>query len=123
MRLRDRSAPLAAAVLAAGYAAILLALIETPFARATGRPAPLLAEIDTPVARLLFLLFVWRLAMRGLLVGRLYGPGEALRSLPRMVVSNLVAIAASARALWTYVANAAPRWDATVHTLPEEIPR
>ncbi|GGE83882.1 glycosyltransferase family protein [Sphingomonas prati] len=123
MRLRDRSAPLAAAVLAAGYTAILLALIETPFAWAAGRPAPILAEIDTPIAHLLFLLLIWRLAMRALLVGRLYGPGEALRSVPRIVVSNLVAIAASARALWCYVAGAPPRWDATVHTLPDDAPR
>ncbi|MFD1949623.1 glycosyl transferase family protein [Sphingomonas arantia] len=123
MRLRDRSAPLAAAVLAAGYTAILLALFETPFAWAAGRPAPLLAEIDTPIAHLLFVLLIWRLAMRALLVGRLYGPGEALRSVPRIVVSNLVAIAASARALWCYVAGAPPRWDATVHTLPDDAPR
>ncbi|WP_083672130.1 glycosyl transferase family protein [Sphingomonas montana] len=121
MRLRDRSAPLAAAVLAAGYATILLTLAECAIAWRTGRPGPLLADIDTPIAWLLLLLLAWRLAMRALLVGRLYGPGEALRSLPRMVVSNLVAIAASARALWRYVADGPPRWDATVHTLPDDV--
>ena len=122
MRLRDRSAPLAAAVLAAGYLAVLLALIETAVAWSLGRPGPILAEIDTPMARILAGLLLWRLAMRALLVGRLYGPGEAVRSLPRMVVSNLVAIAATGRALWRYVANAPPRWDKTAHSLPDDPP-
>lgn len=122
MRLRDRSAPLAAAVLAAGYVAILLALIETAIAWQLGRPGPILAEIDTPLARTLAVLLVWRLGMRSLLVGRLYGPAEAARAMPRMVVSNLVAIAATARALWRYVADAPPRWDKTAHSLPDDPP-
>jgi adsorption protein B len=120
MRFRDRSAPLAAAVLAAGYLAILLMLVETAVAWTQGRPGPILAELRTPLGRILLFLLAWRLAMRALLVGRLYGPGEALRSLPRMVVSNLVAIAAAARALWRYAAHAPPRWDKTAHSLPPE---
>jgi adsorption protein B len=120
MRMRDRSAPLAAVVLAAGYMAVLLALIETGLAWREGRDGPILTELDTPLGRFLILLLLWRLAMRALLVGRLYGPGEALRSIPRMVVSNLVAIAATGRALWLYVAGAPPRWDKTTHSLPDD---
>jgi len=122
MRLRDRSAPLAAAVLAAGYAAFLLALIETGFAWVAGRPGPILVEIRSPMGMALCVLLLWRLAMRALLVGRLYGPGEALRSMPRIVVSNLVAIAATARALWRYVAGGPPRWEKTAHSLPDDPP-
>lgn len=120
MRMRDRSAPLAAAVLAAGYAAMLLALIETGLAWRAEREGPILTELDNPLGRLLIGLLLWRLAMRAFLVGQLYGPGEALRSIPRMMVSNLVAIAATARALWHYVADAPLRWDKTAHSLPDD---
>ena len=118
MRTRDRSAPLAAVVLAAGYATLLLMLVEWVLSRGVVRP-PFAAGLGLPMTIALGLLLVWRLGMRALLVGMLYGPAEAARSLPRVVVSNLIAIAASARALWRYVAGAPPIWDKTAHSLPE----
>lgn len=119
MRLRDRSVLLAAIVLAATYVALLLTLIETAIAWAYGREGALLATASSPLAIVLVILLLWRLAMRALLVNLTYGWREALRSVPRVVVSNLISIAAATRALRQYSSGAAPRWDKTPHSLPE----
>jgi adsorption protein B len=61
MRVRDRSAPVAAAVLAAGYLALLVAGAESLLAWSEGRPAPVVAEVKSPLAWVLAGLLVWRL--------------------------------------------------------------
>jgi adsorption protein B len=122
MRVRDRSAPLAAAVLAAGYLAFVVAAVESLIAWRHGLRPPVVAEIKSPLAMVLAALLLWRIGMRALLVHQLYGRTEALWSMPRIVVSNLVAIAAALRALGRYVAGRAPRWEKTPHSLPDPPP-
>jgi bacteriophage N4 adsorption protein B len=68
------------------------------------------------------LVLVWRTAMKMTFVGKLYGAGHALLSVPRMVVGNLIGLAATGRAvrqfahhLWT---GAPLRWSKTAHAFP-----
>jgi len=118
MRMRDRRGPLAALLLAAGYAALLLWL-QISLAAALGAPvtfvpSPLLATLLT----LNLWLLGWRLLMRFGFTTAAYGLGEGLRAIPRMVVSNLVAILAARRALSLHEAGGPRRWDKTHHIFP-----
>ena len=122
MRMRDRRAPLAAAVLLAAYLALLLwsaALVVTLF----GAPMP--ASPSGTLALLLVAngaLLLWRMAMRAAFVGRRYGISEALLSMPRMLVGNIVAMMAARRAVARYVAmlrGAPTAWDKTAHQFPD----
>lgn len=69
----------------------------------------------------LFLL-AWRAAMKMNFVGRLYGVAHALASVPRMIIANVIGLAATARAvkqyahhLWT---GQPLRWAKTAHEFP-----
>jgi adsorption protein B len=66
-------------------------------------------------------LLMWRIAMRAVFTGSAYGWREAVRSVPRLLVGNLIAICAAARALVIYAGRAPPAWDKTRHTFPKEI--
>jgi adsorption protein B len=59
--------------------------------------------------------------MRALFVHRAYGPAEAVRSIPRVFVANIIAMMAARRALAMYVRlwrGGAVRWDKTSHRFP-----
>jgi adsorption protein B len=125
MRLRDRQSPLAALLLFLGYTALLLWLLLKAREGATGAaPAPLppaLAWLVTVNSALL----AWRLAMRFGFVAQAYGWREGLRSIPRVIVGNLIAMMAAALALRRYRAlrrTGQPRWDKTAHIFPAEAP-
>ena len=60
--------------------------------------------------------------MRVLFTASTYGWGEGIRSIPRLLVGNLVAIAAAARAVSLYVGRKPQAWDKTRHTFPKELP-
>lgn len=120
MRFRDRRAILAALVLTCAYLSGLGVLI---LAAIGARPAFTPAELD--LVELCTALMIWRLAMRALFVARIYGPAEAIASLPRVLIGNLIAIAAARRALMSYLrlARGAPlRWEKTDHRFPSELP-
>ena len=62
---------------------------------------------------------VWRLAARALFTAREFGVVQGLLAIPRVIVSNTVAIVASRRALFAYAASlrgARVTWDKTEHT-------
>lgn len=120
MRFRDRRAILAALVLTCGYAAFALTLALAALGRPVrfGPGGILLLQLCTA-------LMAWRLFMRAVFVARLYGPTEAIASLPRVLLGNLIAIAAARRALISYLrlARGAPlRWDKTSHSFPKSLP-
>jgi adsorption protein B len=120
MRLRDRRGPLAALLLVAGYAAAFLWL-QLALAAALGAPVAL--AVSPALALLLKLnlaLLAWRLAMRFAFVTAAYGLGEGLRSIPRMVVGNVIAILAVKRAVALHLGGGPQRWDKTVHVFPSE---
>ncbi|HEX2803041.1 MAG TPA: glycosyl transferase family protein [Sphingomicrobium sp.] len=122
MRMRDRRGPIAALLLLSGYAAALI-WSQMWLARALG--APVQVGIDPALAILLWInlwLLLWRIAMRALFTGSVYGWREGVRSVPRLVIGNLIAIAAAARALGMYVGRTPPAWDKTRHTFPKQLP-
>lgn len=122
MLVHDRRSIFAAIVLIAAYLCIaltaLLALFETA---GLHTPSPL-----PPALRMLLAInaafLVWRLAVRAAFVGSLYGPAEALYSVPRSIIANIIAIMAARRACVAYVRHCrgAPLvWDKTAHhTVP-----
>lgn len=122
MRWRDRQGLLAALVLCVGYAATIPATLLL-LSQASGGP-----RLDIPPFLRLMIwgtsgLLIWRLAVRAFFVGRVYGLGEALRSIPRAVVGNTIAILAAVRALTRYAdmsRNGAMEWDKTAHYFPEQ---
>jgi len=118
MRLRDRRGPLAALLLVAGYVALVLWL-QIELAAALGAPvrfeaSPLLASLLTLNAWL----FGWRMVMRFAFTTTAYGLGEGLRSIPRVIVGNVIAILAARRALALHEAGGPRTWDKTSHIFP-----
>ena len=118
MQLRDRRGPLAALLLAIAYALVGLTLAVW-MARTAGfvPPAPRDRLLDV---LLLFNLaaLAWRAVWRGAFTAREYGWREGVRAVPRLLVSNVVAIMAGRRALAAYVGTlrgAPPVWNKTEH--------
>lgn len=120
MRLRDRRAVLAALILAAAYGALLLWAAGALLGR-DQTPGPVLTGLLSANAAML----VWRMAMRFWMVARLYGWREGLRSIPRTVVANIIAMMAARRAVAAYagLARRGPiAWDKTGHVFPDALP-
>jgi len=123
MRMRDRRGPLAALLLLAAYAAAFL-WSQIWLAEALG--APIDARLDPALLTLLTIngwLLAWRVFMRACFTTHAYGLAEGILSIPRLVVGNLIAILAAARALSIHVGGGATRWDKTRHIFPAELPQ
>ncbi|HEY8592195.1 MAG TPA: glycosyl transferase family protein [Sphingomicrobium sp.] len=123
MRLRDRRGPIAALLLVAGYAAAFL-WSQIWVAEALG--APIEARLDPAMVMLLTVtgwLLVWRIFMRACFTAYAYGWREGLFSIPRLVVGNVIAMLAAARAISIHIGGGAKRWDKTRHIFPVELPR
>lgn len=118
MQLRDRRGPLAALVLALGYA-----LVFTTLAGLGAQWLGWLHPMPLPPALKLLLLantgfFLWRAAIRALFTAREFGWREGVRAVMRIPVSNAIAIVATRRALLAYVRSlggAPMTWDKTEH--------
>ena len=122
MRMRDRRGPLAALLLLAGYTSAFL-WAQVAFAAVLG--APIAVPVSPLLAALLWLngwLLGWRLLMRAGFTTAAHGLGEGLRSIPRTVVGNLIAVLAARRALIAHSAGGAREWDKTRHIFPLELP-
>ncbi|MFZ1368257.1 glycosyl transferase family protein [Sphingorhabdus sp.] len=127
MRLRDRKAPLAALVLLTAYLCIILTALLM-LGKAAGQ---VVFPAYSPLIRGLLLangcMLLWRLAVRAAFVGRLYGSREALRSIPRTIIANIIAIMAARRACWQYLLHmkgGVLAWDKTNHSnFPSQVAR
>jgi adsorption protein B len=120
MRFRDRRAILAALVLTCAYLSGLFLLVL-----GWAGSAPSFSESELALFGLCTGLMIWRVAMRALFVGRIYGPAEAIASVPRILLGNLIAIAAARSALVSYLRLArggALIWDKTEHRFPKDMP-
>jgi adsorption protein B len=123
MRMRDRRGPLAAVLLIAAYGAAFL-WSQIWLAEALG--APIKARLDPGLVTLLTIngsLLAWRVLMRATFTASVYGWGEGLRSIPRLVVGNVIAMLAAARAVSLHLGGGATRWDKTRHIFPAELPQ
>jgi bacteriophage N4 adsorption protein B len=120
MRFRDRRAILAALVLCCGYAGGLGVLTLGLFGKAPG-----FLDWELDILAICTALMLWRLFVRAGFVWHEYGPLEALASVPRVLLANLIAIASARRALVFYLrlARGAPlTWDKTEHHFPKVVP-
>jgi adsorption protein B len=126
MRLRDRQSVLAALCLLAAYVALLIwALLSLRhiFFGVAPRPVPPLLGTLLNIS---FALLGWRLVMRFGFVTRAYGWHEGLRSIPRVVVANAIAMLAARRAVVKYLVGRkveTPQWDKTAHAFPARLGR
>lgn len=102
MRLRDRQALLAAVLLLAGYGSLALWLLLKLREGATGHAPAELAGGLALLVRINLALLLWRLVVRFAFVARTYGTAEGLRSIPRVVVGNIIAVLAAGAALARY---------------------
>jgi adsorption protein B len=125
MRLRDRQSLLAALVLCASYLALLMTAPLASAAALAGHEVELVTPALAMMMTIALLLLAWRLGMRFGFVAYHYGWLEGLRSIPRIVVGNAVAILAARRALGRYRSsrrNGAAVWGKTRHVFPTEVP-
>lgn len=119
MQLRDRRGPLAALLLAVAY--LLVAVVGAEWLIALGglrHPAPISPAMET-MLWLNVAALAWRLMARALFTAREFGPLQGLLAIPRVVISNTVAIVAARRALFAYARSlrgARVAWDKTEHT-------
>jgi bacteriophage N4 adsorption protein B len=123
MRMRDRRGPIAAVLLLAAYGAALL-WSQLWLAEALG--APIHARIDPALATLLTIngwLLAWRVLMRAGFTASAYGWFEGLLSIPRLVVGNVIAMLAAARAVSLHIGGGPRGWDKTRHIFPAELPQ
>lgn len=117
MLWRDRRLLLSAVAILFGYAAMLLGLVL-----AVTRAA--LPTISQGLALLLsvnLLMLLWRLAMRALHTGRLYGWAEGVRAVLRQPVSNIILVMTAWRAFRDHMRGRGGQplvWDKTVHRFP-----
>ena len=123
MRMRDRRGPLAALLLLAGYTAALL-WSQLWLAEALG--APVQARMDPPLTTILAIngaLLAWRVLMRAGFTASAYGWRQGLLSIPRLVVGNVIAMLAAARAVSLHLGGGARRWEKTHHVFAAELPQ
>ena len=120
MRLRDRRGPLAALLIVAAY---LSAFLWSQIWLAHAMGAPVEMRID-PALRILLtinaFLLAWRVLMRAAFTASAYGLEEALLSMPRIFVGNLIAVLAAFRAFSLHRGGRTPQWDKTQHMFPKE---
>jgi adsorption protein B len=125
MRLRDRQSVFAAIVLFAAYAVLVLWGLFYLVELISGRPMRPVSDLLAVLLLINSVLFAWRLAMRSGFVARAYGPGEGLRSIPRVLVGNIVAMRAARLAVIRYLAGrrtGATIWGKTAHNFPVQLP-
>lgn len=118
MLIHDRRSIFAAIVLVTAYASILLTAILELIDAAGYHQARRLPD-NLVVLLLCNALFLgWRLAVRAAFVASIYGPFEAILSIPRSLIANIIAIMAARRACVSYLRHCfgAPLvWDKTKH--------
>jgi len=123
MRMRDRRGPLAALLLLAAYSA---ALLWSQIWLAEWLGAPIAVRIDPLLVKLLIIngwLLAWRILMRACFTASAYGFTEGILSIPRLVIGNIIAMLAAARAVSLHIGGGAKRWEKTRHIFPAELPQ
>jgi adsorption protein B len=125
MRLRDRQAVMASLLLFAGYATLLLwGAVQLRFLITGLAPRPVSPELAL-LLQINFAMLAWRLAMRFVFVRQAYGTAEAVRSVPRVFISNVIAMLAARRAVFRYLRirrTGSATWDKTAHAFPAQVP-
>lgn len=119
MQLRDRRGPLAALLLALAYLLVVVTGLEWLLARAGWWVMPPLSPLMETLLWLNVAALAWRLAVRALFTTREFGLVQGMLAIPRVIVSNTVAIVAARRAIFAYTRSLrglSLAWDKTEHT-------
>ncbi|MGB3791844.1 MAG: glycosyl transferase family protein [Sphingopyxis granuli] len=119
MLWRDRRAPLAALILLAAYAGMVVTGIVWAGEALLGWTPPPIGDGFRLLLAVDAALLLWRLGMRGHFAARWYGMREAMLSIPRAFVANIVAMLAARRAVLLYGRMLRSRevvWDKTRHS-------
>lgn len=125
MRVRDRQAVFAALLLLTAYAALVLWAVLQALALASGFPPGPLQPSLALLLKFNLALLLWRLLMRFSFVAAAYGWREGLRAVPRVAISNVIAMLAARRAVFRYLEirrTGRAGWDKTGHVFPAELP-
>lgn len=123
MRMRDRRAVLEIPVLAFAYGALVLWVASWGAHELAGISPPALPPWTRWLLTFNLYLLGWRLLVRAAITGSAYGWLDALLSVPRAFVGNIVALAAARRAVFAYariLAGSVPQWDKTAHHFPDD---
>ncbi len=124
---RDRKALFTNALLLGAYSLLAYVFARTSVSATSGEPWSVddVAPRGSWLAWVLvinLLLLVWRLGMKCYAVNRLYGPGQALMSMPRLMLGNLISLLATSRAILQFsrhlVTGQPLRWLKTAHSFP-----
>lgn len=121
MRLRDRRAVIAAVILSSAYLAALLVVILWCVDLLSGTQTDVINGHTEALIGINIALLFWRMIMRASFVTQIYGWREGLRSIPRTLVGNIIAIMAARRAVihyWGIAKGQQPLWDKTAHKFP-----
>ncbi len=125
MLWRDRRVVLNAVIIFAAYASVLLmafgallAWITPPVTDSLSATAIAFGPSLTAILWLNAALFVWRLVVRAVMTGRIYGWRTGLWAIPRAIISNFIMILSVRRAVANYGKprnGTLPFWDKTDH--------
>lgn len=125
MRLHDRRSIFAALVLVVAYVCIALTGILAISNVLDLHQTAVLPERVTALLSINAGFLFWRWIFRAYFVRSIYGSREALLSIPRSAIANIIAIMAARRASVLYLRHCfgAPlKWDKTVHhSIPQKI--
>jgi len=125
MRLRDRQSLLAAVILFSAYVALVLSAPVASIALLIGHNVQLFTPISATMMEVATWLLLWRLVMRFAFVTYVYGWFEGLRSIPRVLVGNAIAMLAARRAVTRYLhgrRTGKATWGKTSHMFPHQLP-
>ena len=109
----------AALLLALAYLLVVMVGVELALAHAGLLISPPLSPAMRTLLWLNLAALVWRLVARALFTAREFGAVQGCLAIPRVIVSNTVAIVAARRALFAYAGSlrgARVTWDKTEHT-------
>jgi len=119
MQMRDRRGPLAALLLTAAYILIVMEGLALLLRNLGLLPAVALPGDLRMILWLNLLALGWRLAARAVFTTREYGIVQGMMAMPRVFVSNFIAIFAARRAIAQYIrsllSGQTAAWDKTDH--------
>ena len=125
MQWRDRRSLLGAMTAFTGYAAVLMVLVLSM--SEAGRAVLLSREVGASVRALLIfngLMLIWRVMMRCIYTGQVYGLKAALLAPLRQPLANVIHIMTAWRAVrahWAGKRGAPLEWDKTTHEFPAQL--
>lgn len=118
MLWRDRRAPLAACIILNAYLGMLLTGLDQGAALLGWWSAMAFDDVLVWLMIANSALMAWRLGMRMIFTGAIYGPWQGVMAVPRAFVGNVIHILAARRAFGLYVRQLRTRelvWDKTDH--------